>query len=208
MEATNITDAGFPCVGSGDLLRTDTSQSTKRYHLTEVMRYASEKIGTAYTGKGFDNLPLTMECGFIWEDLLEFILAQRYADRIDEVEMDNIIGSPDGIGPDPFPKVEPTTDLGIVVEEYKFTWLSVNKSPLHNWYYMTQLKSYCYMLGLDTAVMRILYCMGNYRGSGPLPGTYKIKFTEEEMQRNWCNIILKYAEIMRSEGVLSYDIKR
>ena len=201
-----IIDAPYLPIGSG-VDRTDTKDDD-RYHLTEVIKYVQFCLGTDYKGKGFDNKALTMDVGFLWERTLERTWGDAMALRIGEVECDDILGSPDGLTEDD--DIHDTAGKLVVtgthepcLEEYKFTWKSAKKSPTEDWYYMTQIKSYCHMIGVNICVMRILYIMGDYKGSGPIYRVCRIVFEEEELTTNW-GMILKYAEDMRNKGVKHY----
>jgi hypothetical protein len=73
--------------------------------------------------------------------------------------------------------------------EYKATWKSCKNQPCENWYYMAQVKAYCYAMETDAARMAILYVMGDYKGGGPQYLGYKLKFTEYELIENWTMIV-------------------
>lgn len=156
-----------------------------RAHLTSIARYIRDKAGLGYRETGWDR-DVTMEVGFMWEDVLTRVFKDRMAKirhsfiiRPGEIELDGIVGTPDGLGPDP---------LGIqhlVLEEYKATWRSTNKSPADNWDYMVQTKGYCKMTGTTVVVMRILHIVGDYRGSGPQYRVARIEYTQDEIDQNW-----------------------
>ena len=176
----------FPAKGSG-LVRSDANV-TGKYHLTDVIHYIEHTMGWSYSGNWKADMWVTMEVGFIWEDALTAAFANRMAVRLDEIELDGIVGSPDGIGDDPLPSVLAGT---MALEEYKCTWKSSRKdvTDKRHWNWHVQTKSYCYMLSVNVVVMRILYLMGNYRGSGPQYVTVRIEYTDEELIENWAMII-------------------
>ena len=97
--------------------------------------------------------------------------------------------SPDGIGEDP------AGEVPMALEEYKATWKSTKQMPEENFYYMTQIKSYCHALDTPVAVMRIFYLMGDYRGSGPQYRVARYKFTAKELTDNWA-MILRHRDSM------------
>ena len=158
-------------------------------HLGTVIKSLQESSGLWYKGAGFSDMQLTAEIGLLWERVLSKVMGEKYAMRPPQVQLDGIWMSPDGIGPDPRGIVP------LVVEEYKATWQSTKRSPLDNFYYMCQIKSYCRVLETNVAVMRIFYIMGDYRGSGPVYRVARIKFTEYELEQNW-NMILRHKEEM------------
>jgi len=197
-------DEPFIPRGSG-VPRTPSGGTKGKLHLTDVIHAIEHRLDRHYKGNGFEDRDLTMEVGFWWEEMLGMVHANRHAVRIGEVEKDDIIGSPDGKGPDTGvvktvdgkpTLVVPPIPGKVVLEEYKFTWKSSKNSPSTNWYWMTQCKSYCHMLGLDTVVMRICHIMGNYKGSGPLYRVARIAYTERELYENW-RMITEYAEEMK-----------
>jgi len=125
---------------------------------------------------------LWKEPGFIWVVLLSLAFGQRMPNRPGEITLDGIAMSPDGMDWDAW-----------VVHEYKCTWKSVRKEPMDDAYYMMQAMGYCKGLGAKTVVMRMLYLMGDYRGSGPQYKVYEIVFSERELEENW-EAILNHAK--------------
>ena len=75
------------------------------------------------------------------------------------------------------------------VEEYKATWKSTRRCPTEDFYYMTQVKSYCRAVETNVAVMRIFYIVGDYKGSGPIYRVSRIVFTQQELEENWAMIV-------------------
>lgn len=200
MEIRKI-DEDFVALGSG--LGRTKAQDTGKIHLSDIAKYIEFKMDFAKKNGAIDwNMAVAAEVGFLWEDLLSLVYADKYAARIGEVELDGIVGSPDGLSAsDPF-DVEP-----IVNEEYKATWRSVNKSPDKIWYWMTQFKSYCKMLGVTVTVARVLYLNGDYKGSGPLYRVFRIEFTDRELQENW-DMILKHRDEMLSKGYMDLQMAK
>ncbi len=88
----------------------------------------------------------------------------------------------------------------MVLEEYKLTWKSTKNSITDNFYYMTQAKSYCRALGVNVAVFRVFYVMGDYRGSGPIYQVSRIKFSQKELDMNWDMIVKHKEEMMDAVG--------
>ncbi len=132
------------------------------------------------------DMDLTREPGFIWEEALSRSFAARNAPvfRPKELRVDGIYMSPDGIGPDP------AEVLPLVLEEYKCTWKGMLKHKIeHNWYWLQQSKCYCYGLGLTVVVFRILYLMGDYRGSGPQYRVIRIEWTQTEIEETWAMVL-------------------
>lgn len=178
MELSDLGEV-FPILGSG-------LPRAEGLHLTDIIRYIQDQINP-YKGDGFKDRYLTMEMGFIWEDLLSYVLGERIGKRLNDLECDGIYANPDGLGLDPLDGKSP------VVEEYKCTWRSINKLPTDNPRWMMQIKSYCHILGVKVAVMHILHIMGDYKGGGPQSKSYRIEFDQKEIDDNW-GVILAHKE--------------
>jgi len=192
-------DEEFVSAGSG--VERSRFEDTGLFHLTDVIHDLQNSLGWGYDhSKPFgDSKYVVMEVGFLWEDLLTRVFADRMAHRPDEVTLDGIVGSPDGVGPDP-DGIEP-----MVLEEYKATWRSNRRSPLEDWYWMTQTKSYCKMVGATVVIMRILYLMGDYKGSGPQYRVSRIVYTEKEVDDNWRVIVDHSHKMLKAMEVGNED---
>lgn len=176
-----LLDEEISPVGSG------VPRSESHIHVTQVIRSIEESLGRASFTDG--NISVWYrEFGFIWEDLLSQILAERLGARVGEVTLDGITGSPDG--------VTFSEDGSCVLEEYKCTWKGMQNDPGDNWYWMTQVKAYCKMVGATTCRLIVLYVNGDYKENrGPRVVGYKIDFTQDEIDRNWKMLKKKADEI-------------
>lgn len=164
-------------------------RSTNKPHVSEIIHDMLIDLGIEKRGAAPN--PYQFEKGYVWERLLSIALPNR-AVRPGELELDGIVLSPDGIGFCDWIQES-------VVEEYKCTARSSKGNPTNNVGWMMQLKAYCKGVGVLSAVMRILYLNGDYgRERAPIPGTYLITFTQEELDKNW-NAIVNYA---RSRGLI------
>lgn len=163
----------------------DTEKRKEGIHVSSVIKSLQESSGLGYKGKGFSDMELTAEIGLLWEDILSKVMKEKYAIRPPQIQLDGIWMSIDGISPDP------KGEFPLVVVEYKATWQSTNRSPIDNFYYMSQVKSYCKALETLVAIMHIFYIMGDYKGSGPIYRVARIKFSQYELDQNW-NMILKH----------------
>ena len=168
----------------------DTEPRKDGLHLSDVTKSLMKSSGLGYRGKGFSDMELTAEIGLLWEGVLSRIMGDKYAHRPGQICCDGIWMSPDGIGPDP------DGEVPLVIEEYKCTWQSSNRSPADNFSYMMQVKSYCRAIGTTVAIMRIFYIMGDYKGSGPLYRVARIVFTPYELEQNWSMILQHKRETM------------
>lgn len=191
MEIHNI-DTPYPPADSGE-------PRSEGLHLTDIIKSIQAELGWDYKGKGFEDMQLTMDLGFTWEEVLSKAHADRRCMvRPGEVEKDGIIGSPDGVGPNPGLKddegnilVEPSNE--VILFEHKLTWKSIKTPITDNWYYMTQGKAYCAMTGFSVCFWEAVYLMGNYKGSGPLYRKCWVRFTEDEIKHNW-EMIVNHAQ--------------
>lgn len=110
--------------------------------------------------------------------------------RPGEVHKDNITGTPDAYD---YITGEP--------EEYKCTKKSCRQDITDKkfWIYWVQLKAYCYMIGCDSGVLRVLFINGNYSReeddpeSGYVIKSWRCKWTELELWENW-NMLLLHAK--------------
>lgn len=199
MEVIEIKDELFKSMGSG--VGRTSAHSTGKIHLSDIAKYIEYKMGYMKRSKGVEDwdMELAAEVGFLWEDVLSRAFADRYAARVGEVELDGIVGSPDGLSPN-----DPLGQEPLVNEEYKATWRSVRKTPTDIWYWETQFKSYCHMLGVNVTVARVLYLMGDYKGSGPLYRVFRMEFTPFDLRENW-KMILDHRDEMLEKGYM--DLK-
>jgi len=198
-----IIDLNEEFVPAGSGVERSKASETGLIHLTDVIKFIDKKLEiNDYSSVKWD-MSVTAEVGFLWEQVLEDAFGSAFGGRVGirpgEIELDGIVGSPDGVNEDPLGRYP------IVDEEYKCTWKSTKNNILDHWYYMTQFKSYCKMLGVCVTVVKIIYLMGDYRGSGPIYKAYRIEFTERELEENW-SMIRNHAEEMRSKGIWKVSI--
>ena len=148
-------------------------------HLSTVIRVMEQALHGPRKPSGW-MMDETREVGFIWEDLLSLVLAQRQVPeplRPEEIVVDGIAMSPDGIG---------LWEGHVVLEEYKCTWASINnRSPDTHWPWLVQSKSDCRAIHVNQVIFRILDLMGDYKGSGPLYRAYLLTYTDRDLEENW-----------------------
>lgn len=176
MEIVEI-EAVLPVIGSQGMARSEG------LHLTDVMNDLFEKSGMVKrTAAGWD-MEVTAAAGFLFEEVLaKYIIPDSC--RIGEVCRDGIICSPDGFD------VETWT-----LDEIKFTWKSSRNPPEDNMRWMTQIKSYCYVMKTTVARLWAYYVMGDYKGRGPQFKCFMITFKEHELAENW-KMITSHASTM------------
>lgn len=84
------------------------------------------------------------------------------------------------------------------VEEWKCTWFSAKKSQspeelmANFWWYFLQIKSYCRVLGVRKALLRIWHINGFYPGGAPSPippKTWFMEFSQQDLDENWSMLL-------------------
>lgn len=150
-------------------------------HLSEVIRDMEETLWPGkYEGtRGWD-LNSCAQVGVFWEVVLSWAYRDTFATDIGEVELDGIVGTPDGVSSD---------DEGVYLEEYKASWKSSKNQPTDIFHYRMQGMGYCKMLGLDRIVFRILHVMGDYAGSGPVYNVWDIRWDQKEIDEAWESLV-------------------
>lgn len=180
-------------------------------HLTEVRDWLDAKFD--YSGKGKrsrsgggwpqEAFLYAGAFGFLWEDVIADATGRAMAARvieggvipglirIGELSADGIVGSPDGYSP----------DSGGAIWEFKVAWRSVTTSPPEvHWPWMMQVKSYCYMAGLDTAHLVAFYPCGDWKPPRPWPPLGRtFRFTAEEVNENWRSVLSGAAAMQREQ---------
>lgn len=158
-------------------------------HLTEIINDISKELFDKKPSKLFLKNTLWAQMGFIWESLLGAAWGMLLGRRPEEVELDGVVGSPDGI-------------RGDTLEEYKCTWRSVKTHPEEVWKWMVQIKAYMKMTGLRHCNMKVLYINGDYKFKGDTAGPQYREFyfipTDQEIEENW-QMLINHA---RSKGWL------
>ena len=162
-----------------DLALISSEQSQPRsvgLHVSSIIRHIMVTSGLAKDSNFTDeDLEYFAVVGRLWERVLaETMLPEPRYIRPGEIEVDGIIGSPDGID---------TEDPAVI--EIKVTWLSSNRAIESFFKYMLQIKSYAYMLGLTKVKLYVFYVCGNYRPPVPQFKAWEITFTEAELRTNW-----------------------
>lgn len=156
-------------------------------HVSSVIRHIEEtlspKRGNTFTD---DDMVAFATIGRLWEAQLAMakFTPPRY-ERVGEVEMDGIIGSPDAID---------TQEWAVC--EFKARWASSDKPIEDVTKYWRQIKSYCHMLGMCRASLWVLYVKGNYKSPAPVPKAWDVLFTPAELQDNW-KLIVTNAKALR-----------
>ena len=161
---------------------------TPGIHVSSIIRHLVTTAGLQkdndFTENDLDHYALV---GRLWEQMLAdvYYTKPRY-ERVGEIELDGIIGSPDAVD---------LTDYG--VEEMKVTWGSARdfenriKFRLYRW----QVAAYCNMLGTLRARLTVLHLNGDYRPPLPCGKEYFLLFTPGELRDNWAMLKRGAAEL-------------
>jgi hypothetical protein len=156
-------------------------------HLSQIITSLNEVRGTRYPPSDDATKENYFALGFVWER----ILAQVFVDvavkksagllvRPGELHLDGIAMSPDALDLDEY-----------VLEEYKCTWLSANRS-IHDacfWHWIVQIRAYCRALGTRHARLRVFFVAGDWRGGGPKVKMWRFEFNQQELDDNWAMIV-------------------
>lgn len=99
-----------------------------------------------------------------------------------ELELDGIFGTPDDL------------DVrGRALEEWKATWISARhdiRVKKRRW--IIQAMAYCWMLGVNKAVLRVFFLNGRYEKyqmGAPIVRFYRFRWTDQELEENWQMIV-------------------
>lgn len=159
------------------IFRQQHDRDDSRPHVSTILRDIENEIGNRKTQPTWD-MDVAAQVGVLFEVALGKAYQDLFADPVGELELDGIVGNPDGL------------DIGWWgIEEFKVTWRSSNKTPEDNWYYKCQAMAYCKMLGTKRCRWRILYLNGDYKGSGPQYRVYEAEFGDMELEENWSMIV-------------------
>ncbi len=130
-----------------------------------------------------DETRMQFEKGWLWEVALSRAFGEKSAHRPGEIELDGIVGSPDGVNVD---------DKGeCFVEEYKCTAYSPDKPITDHWRWMAQVKAYCKMVGATKCVFRVLHLR-----FVPVYKVWELVFSQRELDENW-EALLNQSKVMK-----------
>ena len=160
-------------------------RSTGKPHVTGLIRMIETGIQET-SGKEISNeTRMQFEKGWLWEVALSRAFGEKCAHRIGEVELDGIVGSPDGIDAD--------GGGNCMVKEYKCTAYSPDKPITDHWRWMMQAKAYCKMVGATKCVFRVLHL-----SFVPVYKVWELVFSQRELDENW-EALVNQAKVMKGE---------
>jgi len=160
-------------------------RSTGKPHVTGLIRMMEVGIQETSGKELSDATRMQFEKGWLWEATLSMAFGEKAAYRPGEIELDGIVGSPDGMSID---------DRGeCFVEEYKCTAYSSDKPITEHWRWMAQVKAYCKMVGATKCVFRVLHL-----SFVPVYKVWELVFSQRELDENW-EALVNQAKVMKGE---------
>jgi hypothetical protein len=188
MRVTDLDTSAYPGCIAGTPTESHGTRTLDTLHLSAIYR-DMEAEALLDRGRNHDITPEELAWygagGFLWEHV--FGMAHREAVerkdivRPDELTLDGITGSPDGI------------DVVMWrVIELKFRWMSSAKfDQLEKWFWMemVQVKGYCKLVGTREAELWVFFCNGDYRPPRPTVRAKLLEFNEQEIEESWAMIV-------------------
>lgn len=187
----------------------DQARTRDVVHLSEIIKIIMRRVQPKRFGSGPFQMSPRVEAGILFESVLEQALGAKYSTvRPGEiVSPEGIFMSPDGVNPSE-----------MAGEEYKATWMTCRHGiideygmPLNKFvHWFCQMKGYAKWLDVRDFVLRVFYANGNYNRSGKLKDgredpdagpcfkSYKVRFSDQEIDENWQMIV----NVAREEGLL------
>jgi hypothetical protein len=152
-----------------------TAPRSAGIHVSQIIRHINAKVGPRRNEMSEENLNAYAIFGRIWEQYLAdaTFKAPRY-ERVGELEVDGIIGSPDAVD---------TVDWRIM--EYKCWWRSSSRDVMEYRDVFWQIKAYCFMLGLVRAQLIVAFVCGDWKPPIPKVRAWDMVFTPQELRENW-----------------------
>ena len=127
---------------------------------------------------------LRMTMGFIWEDIVGDYLADFFH------MVTQVVVEKDGI----WSTIDVVDQKDFIIWEYKATWRGEEKAIQNGQRWFWQIMTYCYVVGFTEAKLRVLHMC-------PVPRmrTYKLNFTQQELEENWF-MITQHRDYMAGQG--------
>jgi hypothetical protein len=165
-----------------DLVISDEQSSarTPGTHVSDIIRHIDKAMNKEKDNKFTeDDLELFAIIGRMWEaQISKAMLKPPRYERIGEIECDGIIMSPDSID---------TVEWSL--QEFKVTWRSARRTIESEFKWLTQVKAYCYALGMCRVSIYALYVCGTYQPPVPIPKAWDLLFSPSELQDNWAMLL-------------------
>ena len=144
-------------------------------HVSDIIHDMDKELTGTSERVITDDVRMQFQKGYLWEVVLSRAFAEKSVSRPESIMVDGIKLSPDGLA---------VEGEQLVIEEYKCTSMSPDKSPADQWRWMMQSKAYCYGFGINLCVFRVLHLM-----FVPVYRPWRIRFTDAELAENWQEIL-------------------
>jgi hypothetical protein len=128
------------------------SEAREGTHLSDIIGEMYRALFSKEGNADGTDPTLTYELGYLWEDTLSTIWADRIGQRLGSACVDGVWVSPDGVV---------IGDDGLI-DEYKATKMSMPDTLVElPWRWRVQVMSYCYAFGYTKARVWAWYINGN-----------------------------------------------
>ena len=186
------------------LLQKPPIKRKEGWHVSEIIRDLLDTLESRKSGPIDEAMRTRMEAGFAVERAFEdgyrdVVRSEMLGERIDEIELDNIWGSPDGVV---MVDGKPT-----ILDEVKATWMSERKTKPHEVRrYTMQVLAYLKMLsemyGVKVRKVRwwVYFVCGDYTyPMKPHAVRYTYEASDQEVEENW-QIIVAHKKRMEAKS--------
>lgn len=148
-------------------------ESTPGFHASGLLNHMLQTAQPA-TGRARDDDPtLRFEMGYVWEDLLGSFLFRSEMGQT-PMETAGIITTLDDF------------DIELwEVREFKATWSSLNQPLRNRWYWLHQMRAYCYVTGALSSLLAVFFINGDWRPPAPQVKLYRFFWKQWELDQTW-----------------------
>jgi hypothetical protein len=177
------------------------------WHVSEIIRDLLDTLENRKSGPIDEAVRTRMEAGFAVERAFEdgyksVVVGDELGERIDEIELDGIWGSPDGVvfaSDEGYEQMSNAigTKYPTILDEVKATWMSERKTKPHEVQrYRMQVLAYLKMLSEEygekvrTVRFWCYYVNGDYTyPMKPHAVRYTYEASDQEVEENWAMIV-------------------
>lgn len=182
--------------------RADRSQAARRadddrnlHHVSGLLRSIQRELhlDSSYDDEISRSTLLRFEVGYIWEDILGEHLFAPTADPehivpVGTLEQDGILATPDDFDTRTWE-----------VQEYKASWSSSRKPLDSRWYWLSQIKIYCHLMGARSAKLKVFYVNGDWRPPAPDVRIYRLCWEPDECEAAW-EMAIAHRQWLQGQG--------
>lgn len=181
--------------GISTVTRSQERAAGSLYHVSSLLKSIQEQLHLdgSYDGEIDQTTLLRFEVGYAWEDILGEHMFTVTGDPtvvvpVGTIEQDGILATPDDFDAREW-----------AVHEYKATWSSSKKPIEERWYWLSQMKAYCHLLGAQTSKLWVFYVNGDWQPPVPDIGIYRLSWTAEECAETW-QMLVTHREWLQKHG--------